>query len=188
MNEERRPEWLEHRLAALPAESEPGHDLWPGIEARIRADARARVPRSLRNFGIAASVAAGLFAALFAWQLREQSAQPDAQLAALPPAGQLNVAWQPVRDRFAREWPEVRAQLDPGIAAVIDRNLAVIRAANDELQLALEQEPDNPALRRLLQQTLTSELDVYRHAWDISRQVAGAGNGPGASNPRGTML
>jgi hypothetical protein len=70
---------------------------------------------------------------------------------------------------------------------VIERNLEIIHRANVDLQIALEQQPDSPALRRLLRQTLAKEIDVYQRAWDASRHVAATG-GAGSGNWRGSQL
>jgi hypothetical protein len=180
MNDER-PEWLDKHLATLPREMTPGRDLWPGIESRIRAPRRWWIP---------ASVAAGAMAAAMAWMLAGQMGQEQAPVPAvasveLPAPVDQADPWSPARARYSQEWPAVREQLGPETAAVIERNLEIIHRANVDLQIALEQQPDNPALRRLLRQTLAKEIDVYQRAWDASRHVAATG---GSGNWRGTQL
>jgi hypothetical protein len=50
------------RLAALPREAEPAHDLWPGIAARLVPEAPAKLPaKPRRRFLIQAAAALLLF-------------------------------------------------------------------------------------------------------------------------------
>jgi hypothetical protein len=187
MNDER-PDWLEKHIGALPREISPGSDLWPDIEGRIREPAMRRWPVA----AIAASLAVGVIGGWLA--LRTQDTSPDAPMVPVPvaavevpvPAEGLD-PWEPARARYSQEWPAVREQLGPETAAVIERNLEIIHRANVDLQIALEQQPDNPALRRLLRQTLAKEIDVYQRAWNASRHVVTTG-GAGSGNWRGSQL
>jgi len=185
MTETEKPEWLRKHLASLPAEIAPSRDLWPGIEGRLRAPAsRTWIPAS-----IAAGVVLGAAALLLSWQAFETDAGSGPVAGAeLPMPTDETDPWGPARARYAQEWPKIREQIGPETAAVIERNLEIIRRANVDLQIALERQPDNPALRRLLRQTLAQEVAVYQRAWNASRQVATTGSPPGSANWRGTQL
>jgi hypothetical protein len=169
MSDSEKPDWLRKHLASLPAEMSPSRDLWPGIEGRIRAPARRRwLPAS-----IAAGVLLGVAALVLSSRVGEldHGSQPVAVLELPPPAGGSD-PWESARLRYSQDWPTVRDQLGPETATVIERNLEIIHRANVDLQIALERQPDNPALRRLLRQTLAKEIEVYQQAWDASRFVA----------------
>jgi len=188
MNDER-PEWLDKHLAALPREINPGRDLWPDIAGRIRKPARSWLPAA----ALAASVILGVGAVWMALRVQAPAPQPAVavQQESAPQESvpeMMTASFGPTRARYSQEWPQVREQIDPATAAVIERNLEIIRRANADLVLALEQQPDNPALRRLLRQTLAKELDVYQQAWNVSRRMASAGSGPGPGNFGGSLL
>ena len=62
----------------------------------------------------------------------------------------------------------MRSVLEPGAAAAIDKDLAVIDSAIAELQTAIARDPRNPALRQLL-------ADSYRQKVDVLKRVSNAG-------------
>lgn len=184
MTDTERPDWLEKHLAALPRELVPPRDLWPGTEKRLRASPR----RLLIPASIAAGLAIGAVALVITGQLEDRDAAREAvAIVELPPPQEGSDPWEPARARYAQDWPAIREQIGPETAAVIERNLEIIRRANVDLQIALERQPDNPALRRLLRQTLAKEIDVYKRAWEASRQVA-AGTDSGPAHWRGSLL
>lgn len=193
MNDER-PDWLDKHLATLPREINPGRDLWPEIAERVRRPSRSWVPAA----AIAASVILGVGAMWTA--LRVQSPVPGQTVAVAPETTpqesvqresvpeMMTASFGPARARYSQDWPRIREEIGPETAAVIEHNLDIIRRANADLSLALERQPDNPALRRLLRQTLAKELDVYQRAWDASRHTASTNPEPGAGNFRGSLL
>lgn len=113
-------------LERLPRRRAPGRDLWPGIEARL-APRRARAWRV--PLALAASVVAGL-AVMFGMALRGPGTGPGPAPVALAAAAPL-----PLTDDSR---------------AIVKANLSIVRHAERELQRALEQDPDSPALRSLL--------------------------------------
>jgi hypothetical protein len=184
MSDTEKPDWLRKHLASLPAEMSPSRDLWPGIEGRIRAPAARRwLPAS-----IAAGVMLGVAALVLSSRVgeRDHGSQPVAVVEPSPADG--SDPWESARLRYSQDWPTVRDQLGPETAAVIERNLEIIHRANVDLQIALERQPDNPALRRLLRQTLAKEIEVYQQAWDATRFVAATGGASGSTHWRGTQL
>jgi hypothetical protein len=150
---------LEARLRRLPREIAPERDLWPGVAARIRADARGSrwVP-----LGLAASVALAAVAVALAWQA-VRPAGDDARLRA-----ELLSPYVDARHRYETVWSSVRAGVDPETAAVLERNLEIIRMARAEIEAALAGTPDDPALQALLEATLDAELALYRRARSLS--------------------
>lgn len=153
---EQRPAWLDAQLRTLPKEIPPELDLWPAIAQRIRARSPRWIPAA-----VAASVVMSAVAVNFAWQSYRATRLTDEALAVL---AQVREPYQSARLEFAADWSTVRAQVDPEVALVIDRNLAIIRASVHELDQALMRAPDDAALRGLFQSTLASEIDLYRRA------------------------
>jgi hypothetical protein len=150
VNDREWPDGLADALQTLPRELEPGRDLWPGIEARLeRRAARPWVPLAL-----AASLVLSGSAAWLAWQ------------AALVPAllAELVTPYDEARNHYAASWAGARPGLDPEVAATIERNLEIVRAANGELLDAVQAAPDDAALRALLRATLAAEIELYQRA------------------------
>lgn len=161
MNDNDTPEWLRNHLDRLPAQIAPARDLWPDIARRLDR------PRQSRGmvFAVAASIIISVTATFFTWQVFDRQRQDAAALlAAQQMLAQIQQPYMPVRAGYEARWPELRAQLDPETAQVVEENLAIIRKANADLARALERQPDSPVLRQLLQQTLAQEMDVYRRA------------------------
>jgi hypothetical protein len=158
-------------------------ELWPRIRARIDSakvvtlapeSAKARW-KSRRLVLTIASVAAALIVA--AWVgLRARGTSSAPAFAGLrgDTAGSMAFAADSVRayeeeaqillDRLAL----MRSVLEPGAAAAIDKDLAVIDSAIAELQTAIARDPRNPALRQLL-------ADSYRQKVDVLKRVSNAG-------------
>jgi hypothetical protein len=166
MNDNDTPDWLKPHLASLPQEIAPARDLWPDIARRLAAPRQSRV----MVFAAAASVIVGVSATFFTWRVFEQQRQEAAALlAARQLLEQIREPYLPVRAGYEARWPELRAQLDPDTARVVEQNLEIIRNANAELARALERQPDSPVLRQLLRQTMAQELDVYRRVESAGR-------------------
>jgi anti-sigma-K factor RskA len=133
-------EWL-RQMRELNQPVAPRNDLWARIDATLDdaepSDMAAATPikhaRQRRTWTLAASLAAAMVLACgVAWRMHEtmQEASPSsANITAID-----NAAWKTSDPRLA------------GAALQLD-------AARMELQQAMQQAPDSPALQRLLQQT-----------------------------------
>ncbi|MFA5940842.1 MAG: hypothetical protein WC809_15910 [Sinimarinibacterium sp.] len=122
------------QLRGLRLEQMPEHDLWPGIEARMKAGSLARRPRALQpwlGYALAASVVAALTIGLWREAPGPQPA-PTATTVAFAPAAQLG-------------------RVHPQQQALLKANLGIVKDAERQLQHALEQDPDSQALQRMLQ-------------------------------------
>jgi hypothetical protein len=104
--------------------------------------------------------------ALFTWNLYQ--AQEEQARALRAQIQEIESPYLPVRASYDREWATLRTRLDPETAKTIERNIALIRKANHELMEALGENPADASLRRLLRQTLATEADVYRQAFDAA--------------------
>ena len=182
-------EQVVERARALPDRA-PEHDLWPAVEARITGRAQAvttiepaRLPERLQaappprrrlahvvSFTWPQLVAAGLAVALLAsaafWlgtrgdqRLAGRTAQPAAPgTTYTAPANE--AAIDELRDALARG----RKDLDPQTVTVLEQNLATIERSIHEAKAALDSDPANPYLRRHLQETMTSKVNLLRQA------------------------
>lgn len=149
---------LKQELEKLPDSIEPERDLWHGIEQRIQhkpARSRGRV----WELAIAASVAAVVSSAMFLGfgQSRDATTQAVPTLAAYQ---QLDAAYLPVRKVSLERYNAQADKLDPAVRATVEKNLAIIDQALDEIRAALKNRPNDPALNALLQRTYEQEMAV----------------------------
>jgi len=164
------PEWLQDQLQALPRELAPTRDLWPEIAQQLDQVRSNQQPRQRwLPMAVAASVLVSALSAVFTWQLYQQRESEVVLANAQLLLQQLESPYQLARTSYAEQWPNLRANLDPETAATVERNLVIIRTAQEQLAKALKKQPDDPALQQLLRQTLAKEVEVYQVAESASR-------------------
>jgi hypothetical protein len=163
------------KAAELPKEIEPGHDLWPGIAARLGEAPRESRPRS---FGWPAALAAGFVvasvSALLTWGLLRDSgpAARDPVIAAQTvDSAIVPVSYGPnsgitakelvVRDELLAQFREKFGQLKPETRDAIVKNLAVMQTAADQIDAALAKDPASGMLKGFLVGTYKQELQLY---------------------------
>jgi hypothetical protein len=148
MNEDK----LKAALERLPREVPPQRELWSGISSRIE---RKRV-RPLWSYGLAASllvaVAAGALWAGFGMHARTGT-PAETVAAGGNPAGNAYLAQ---RAAFAENSVQNAANLAPATKAVILKNLRIIESSMQDIQAALDKDPNNTRLRALL-------FDLYQN-------------------------
>ena len=145
---------LKTALQRLPRELQPGRDLWPGIEGRIRQ--RRAATRPAWSYGLAASLlvavaAGGLWAGS---HLQKPSGTPQEIV-----GGNSSAPLDPYlaqRAAYAEQSVQTATDLAPATRAVILRNLRIIEGSMQDIQAALDKDPNNPRLRALL-------FDLYQN-------------------------
>jgi anti-sigma-K factor RskA len=145
--------------AALPKRIEPGRDLWATIEARLGQRAWWRE----RPFWAGALAAAALLViALGLYRLLPSFT------AHYRPVGEGWAVVQADYDAAARELSGIlaaeRERLRPETVVLVERNLAIIDAALADARTALERDPANPELRRLLAAAYRQKVELLRWA------------------------
>lgn len=150
MNE--RDDKLQAALKKLPREIEPPRDLWPAIGARI---ARRRV-RPLWSYGVAASLLVAAAAGAL-WTLTGPRTQPGApqEIVGVSGGGGEN-AYLAQRAAYAESSVQTATNLSPATRQVILKNLRIIEGSMQDIQQALDKDPNNPRLRALL-------FDLYQN-------------------------
>lgn len=143
---------LRWQLRQLPREIHPPHDLWPGIEARLRPNRPARKGGA---WWVSLAVAASLCLAVgLAWQAGRSPA-PDPQVALVQREAQaLTIEYQAALVQF--EGAPLPAPLEPALAT-LDQSVAQIRRAMDS----------DPGARYLLDQlrrTYSRRLSLTQRA------------------------
>jgi hypothetical protein len=162
-------EALLQELAALPREEEPSRDLWSGVRSRLGKQTAGR--RMFSGYlPILAAAAILLLALVIVPSMIDpgngESADSGRRLppgpAAVTAAGtgtslagsldykELDARFAMVRDQLLIELEAGDHQLAPETVKVIQNNLTVMADAAAEIRNALEQDPGNTGLRKML--------------------------------------
>jgi len=137
--------------AALPKEQSPPAALWSAVASRTVARRRAS-----RAHWFAYAAAATVVAAIGGLVGHQLSAPPSAPVA-LAPAGPLgapvHAVANPTMERRAHLVSDGTGDgrdLEPAALAAVEHNMKVIHAALAEIEAAVQADPNDPNLRRLL--------------------------------------
>lgn len=144
---------LDQMLADLPRELPPSRDLWSKIDQRM-IDSR---PKSVAMPWAAVGLAAGFALALVAFWPQWGGRWSPMILASVQDSGALF----PVRARQVTAYRERLPLLDDATRARVERDLAVIQAAESDLAQALAQTPHSAVLSRLYEGAVQQEFDLY---------------------------
>jgi hypothetical protein len=165
------------REAPLPADT--AGDLWPDIRARIEREkivqlSSAAVHGAGRSMFRVPVFAAGLAAAVILILIALPYVRIGKARLATSPTAAVTAEVRLVADSarlFAREATILlnelelrRAMIPPQRRTAIDHDLKVIDDAILELQRAIERDPNNPALRRMLASSYRQKIDVLKRA------------------------
>jgi len=176
---------LDDALGSLPRSIEPGRDLWPAIDARLEPRTEHAARRWL--WPAAAAVLLVVGSSFLTTQLlrREEPAvarqAPASDVAtftaaAFGPSHSLDPAYDAARQDLARTLSTRIDRLPPEARQQLEKNLAELRRASDEINAALELSPGDPLLEELLLNAYQDELAVIASV----NQLAG-GNGAGTT-------
>ena len=158
---------LQKALGRLPRDIEPAHDLWPGIAARIGR--RPRAVRSLWAYGMAASLLVAVAAGSLWMGFGRQAA--DGGNAGVVASGVGDNAYFAQRAAFAESTVQKATNLTPATRAVILRNLRIIEGSMQQIQQALESDPNNPRLRALLYDLYQNESRLLAATQQVQAQT-----------------
>lgn len=175
--DERERDPLLGKVAALPGGIEPARDLWPGIQARIEQSVTA--PQPVSNglswpWALAAGVAVASVSVLFTWMAVRAPGDGPAQVAALTPApvealqpvsygsySQLGPEYVETRARMLQMFNDRLATLPDETRTRVEQDLATIRQAADDIDVALAADPSSRLLNKLLLSTYQEEMRLY---------------------------
>ena len=154
---------------ALPKALVPERDLWPGVAGRIQGEARSGTVRRpftqtirRRVLPFAAAVAVTV-AALYAVAVWRTPGYVKAEADYLRTRAQLLAAIEARGER-----------LSPGTVQAVQANLRVIDDAVQEIRAAIEDDPNNPRLVRMLMATRKKELDLLVQVVRTPQQIGAA--------------
>jgi hypothetical protein len=163
---------LKAALDRLPREVNPSRDLWPGIEGKLK---RRSATRPVWSYGLAASVliavaTGGLWAGFHMQQHTTQVIVADGTSAPANP-------YLLQRAAYAEQSVLSATDLAPGTRAVIMKNLRIIESSMQDIQAALDKDPNNPRLRALL-------FDLYQNE---ARLLAATQQAQAKTNARNSL-
>lgn len=152
----------------LPAALEPDRDLWPGIRARIKDEVDV-VPApggvlftgNAMRFALAASAVLAVAFGLLA--LARYSPEPSEPVT----VNEYESIEQDYRNAKATLLDTLRSpdsNVSEETLATIEESLEVIGKAVADIRLALEENPNNPHLERMLLATYNAEINLLHQA------------------------
>lgn len=172
---------LRARIADLPEEVSPEHDLWMGIRARLDADrvrsiaaphAPVRVRRS-PAWAARAAAAVALIAGtamLTRWMsVPETTTVVVLDSAAAPRTADGLVAYERTAEELTVAFEARTARLDPATVEVLVRSMRTIDSAITEARAALARDPASPAIRGYVEAVYRQKIDFLRRANDVAR-------------------
>jgi hypothetical protein len=155
------PKSLDQLLAELSPEVAPPGRLWHAIVFGI-----ARRQYGTRRLALAASLACAILAAGVIWAVLHGSPESRARLPLV--AARATVFDEPTDAKYVATraslestFRERLALLDPATRAHIERSLAEIRQAHEDIRKALAGAPADPLLQQMFASTWHDEIDLY---------------------------
>ena len=176
---------LDEALASLSPDVTPERDLWPQIRAEIAQTpiVAATSPMQSNWFRLAAAVLLVLATSFITYYVTRQSMQtPIAQIqretVSTPQVNTQPASFSFGPERLGAGYMNARAELDkrfkarletlpPADRAKVEKNLADLRHAADELSATLAQHPSDPLLQDLLMSTYQSELQLLANVSEL---------------------
>ncbi len=163
---------LRGQVEKLPRQVLPARDLWEGIAPRLEATIvpLPQRPRFRQMMLAAAAVFLMLAASAAAVVLIRRSAGPGPQLASdstpqpAAPVGTPTPGSAAALAQLANEVQALERALPPETRALVSHNLELIDAAIRESQAALNANPSNPAIGRMLEARYGQRLLLLQQA------------------------
>ncbi len=160
--------------SVLPGAIPPPSDLWPAIASRLETTEERKVWR-IPNFlplAAAAGIAAILIASLFSLPPRQgetvatlpmQTPETDSIFApALLPAAMVEIGFVQTRAVLMKRLDAQKSGVAPAQVAALERTLATVASAAQDIHAALERDPYNASLLFKLSHTRRRELRLLQ--------------------------
>ncbi len=179
MNEER-DDKLTAAARQLATEIQPQRDLWPDIELAI-TEVAPRRSRWTPVFAQAAAVVLLIGASSGLTYLAVKDDRPVVipqptpeytfERAAFGSNYTLGSDYLDIRADVVARFERERERLSPAERQDVEQSLEVIRGAINDINAALQQDPDNALLQELLMKTYREELNVMRKVGGVTQSV-----------------
>jgi len=167
----------------LATEIAPERDLWPGIEAAINAPKRSRwTPILAQAAAVVLLVGASSMVTYVVVKYDDANTPPQTvvqvapsnlvfEQAAFGPDHTLDSLYGRAGGNVESDLDRELQNLSPEAREDINRNLAVMRQAIDEISAALEKEPNNVFLQELLVEAYGNELAMMNRVGNMTQRV-----------------
>ncbi|MFI5184218.1 MAG: zf-HC2 domain-containing protein [Vicinamibacteria bacterium] len=174
---------LLRKAASAAREMDPPRDLWPGIASRIEAEREPAAGRRARRFlshpsGLAAAAAVVIALASILTRRGSEPAPTPTASATLVPARNGSEHVQAAEVDYIRATGQLmdalnarRSSLSPETQSSVDENLHVIDNALRQVRDALEKDPGNRQLTKMLASTHQKKLDLLLRLLKLSAQI-----------------
>jgi hypothetical protein len=177
MSQERADNLIE-RAAELGTGLSPERDLWPGIAKHIARPPRRRWTPLLAQ-AAAVVLLIGGSSTMTLWLTRDEQPAPVQfvpqnlvfEQAAFGAEHTFGSVYRGASGDYRQQLDEQLERLSPEVRTEVADNLALIRAAIDEISVALEENPDSELLQELLLRSYRDQHAVMRHVGTLARQV-----------------
>ncbi|MDH4126553.1 MAG: hypothetical protein OEW64_06690 [Gammaproteobacteria bacterium] len=161
----------------------PARDLWPGIEQAISAPRKSRWSPMLAQAAAAVLLVGASSLVTYVAVKYDAGDTPAQVMTAAAPQGLIfdRAAFggeDTLAAVYGRAGGNIGSMLDRELASLspearedVERNLAVIRRAIEEIATALEKEPDNVFLQELLVEAYSNELALMNRIGSMAQRV-----------------
>lgn len=155
MSKSKFDEALSKQLEALPEEKQPERDLWRGVALALESEPQHQKARPRPHAGWAAMAACVALIAMVSWYgLQEPAGNPDAQ----PMTGEALVQALSQQHEQQKQALLVEYTDTPALADNWQQQLDELDDAAAAIKAALAQDPNNPALLRMLQNVYQQQI------------------------------
>jgi len=177
MNDTERDDELIAAAGGLATEISPDRDLWPAIEQTIVAPKRTRWTPMLAQ-AAAVVLLVGASSGLTYLAVKEEpvvvevmSAELRFERTAFGTEQTLGSVYRSAQGDYQTELDEELERLSPEVRADIEANLALIKDAINQINIALEQNPDNVLLQELLVRSYREQHTLMRRVGALTQHV-----------------
>jgi hypothetical protein len=161
----------------LATEIGPDRDLWPGIEQAIATPHRSRwTPMLAQAAAVVLLVGASSGITYFTMKeepvvIQQFSSELRFEQTAFGAEQSLGSVYRSAQGDYQTELNEELEKLSPEVRADIEQNLALIKDAIAEINVALEQNPDNVLLQELLVKSYREQHTLLRRVGALTQHV-----------------
>jgi len=163
--------------SALSTEISPDRDLWPGIEQAIAAPKRSRwTPMLAQAAAVVLLVGASSGITYFTMQeepvvIERFGAELQFEQTAFGAEQTLGSVYRSAQGDYQTELNKELDRLSPEVRADIEENLGLIKDAIAQINLALEENPDNVLLQDLLVRSYREQHTLMRRVGALTQHV-----------------
>lgn len=177
MNDIDRDDKLIAAASGLATDISPDRDLWPGIEQAIATPKRSRwTPMLAQAAAVVLLVGASSGITYFTMKeepvvMQQFSSELRFEQMAFGAEQTLGSVYRSAQGDYRTDLDAELEKLSPEVRADIEKNLALIKDAIAEINVALEKNPDNVLLQELLVKSYREQHALLRRVGALTKHV-----------------